>query len=107
MIILFVLSTVTLILVIGLTLTGGIGPKTHIMRDFAERYKKYKAEIAKAEERASKLREVIKTYRHARLVLNEPIASEEVEDSLKKELFDIESEYPELITKDSPTQTVK
>ena len=32
--------------------------------------------------------------------------SDEVLDSLKKELFDIEQQFPELITPDSPTQRV-
>src|SRR3989344_5218579 len=64
------------------------------------------AERGKAKERISKLKQEIERYRHSRLVLNKELVSPEVEDSLKKELFDLEAQYPELITPDSPTQRV-
>ncbi len=38
--------------------------------------------------------------------MNKELVSPEIEDSLKKELFDLENQYPELITPDSPTQRV-
>ena len=59
-----------------------------------------------AQERIEKLRGLITEYRHGRLTLDKPLISEEVEDSLKKELFDLEQEFPDLITPDSPTQRV-
>src|SRR3989338_1754226 len=59
-----------------------------------------------ASERVIKLRETINSYRYSRLVLDKPIVEESVEDSLKKELFDLETQYPELVTSDSPTQRV-
>src|SRR3989344_7695618 len=59
-----------------------------------------------ATERIEKLKKSINKYRHSRLVLNKELVSPEVEDSLKKELFDLEQEHPDLITPDSPTQRV-
>lgn len=61
---------------------------------------------AVAKERIKKLREQINKYRYAYHVLDKSLISDEALDSLKKELFDLESEYPDLITKDSPTQRV-
>ena len=58
------------------------------------------------QKRIEKLRQEIERYRHSRLVLNKELISPEIEDSLKKELFDLETQYPELITPDSPTQRV-
>ncbi len=63
-------------------------------------------EKKKAAERIKKLREEINRYRYSRLVLNKELVSPEVEDSLKKELFELEQKYPDLITPDSPTQRV-
>lgn len=57
-------------------------------------------------ERAAKLRELINDYRYNYHVLNKSIMSEAAADSLKHELSQIESEHPELITPDSPTQRV-
>ncbi len=59
-----------------------------------------------AKERIEKLKILITKYRYHRLVLDKPIAAESVEDSLKKELFDLEQDFPELITPDSPSQRV-
>ena len=59
-----------------------------------------------AKERIEKLRKEINRYRHAYHVLDKSLVSDEVLDSLKKELFDLENEYPEFITPDSPTQRV-
>src|SRR3989304_4338971 len=58
------------------------------------------------QKRIEKLRQEIERYRHSRLALNKELISPEIEDSLKKELFDLENQYPELITPDSPTQRV-
>lgn len=59
-----------------------------------------------AKERITKLRRAIDEYRYSYHVLDKDIVAPEVLDSLKKELFDLETEYPELITPDSPTQRV-
>src|SRR3990167_5121434 len=58
------------------------------------------------QKRVEKLRQEIERYRHSRLVLNKELVSPEIEDSLKKELFDLENQYPELTPPDSPTQRV-
>ena len=58
------------------------------------------------EKRILKLRELINNYRYHYHVLDESIMSEAAADSLKHELAQLEAEYPELITPDSPTQRV-
>jgi DNA ligase (NAD+) len=65
-------------------------------------------EISKkeAKERIEKLKKLIEKYRYSRHVLDKELVPIEVEDSLKKELFDLEQKFPELITPDSPTQRV-
>ena len=57
-------------------------------------------------ERIEKLKKAINKYRYAYHVLNQSLISDEALDALKKELFDLEQEFPELITSDSPTQRV-
>lgn len=57
-------------------------------------------------DRAAKLRDLINDYRYHYHVLDESIMSEAAADSLKHELTQIETEHPELITPDSPTQRV-
>jgi DNA ligase (NAD+) len=59
-----------------------------------------------ANQRIKKLRELIDKYRYSRHVLDKELVPIDVEDSLKKELFDLEQKFPELITPDSPTQRV-
>src|ERR1700712_1410806 len=59
-----------------------------------------------AAERIVKLRELINNYRYHYHVLDESIMSEEAADSLKHELTELETAFPELITPDSPTQRV-
>ena len=56
--------------------------------------------------RIEKLKNLINKYRYSRLVLDKPIIEESIEDSLKKELFDLEQQFPDLVTPDSPTQRV-
>ena len=63
-------------------------------------------EKSEAEKRIEKLRELINDYRYHYHVLDESIMSEAAADSLKHELAELEAEYPELITPDSPTQRV-
>src|SRR5687767_544282 len=59
-----------------------------------------------AAERIAKLRELIDSYRYHYHVLDESIMSEAAADSLKHELSELEAQYPDLITPDSPTQRV-
>jgi len=59
-----------------------------------------------AEKRIERLRELINDYRYHYHVLDESILSEAAADSLKHELSQLETQYPELITPDSPTQRV-
>ncbi|HSX47012.1 MAG TPA: NAD-dependent DNA ligase LigA, partial [Patescibacteria group bacterium] len=59
-----------------------------------------------AAKRLAKLRELINDYRYKYHVLNESIMSEEAADSLKQELAELETAYPDLITPDSPSQRV-
>jgi len=61
---------------------------------------------AQAAERIGKLRQLIGDYRYHYHVLDESIMSEAAADSLKHELAELETQYPELITPDSPTQRV-
>ena len=56
--------------------------------------------------RIEKLRKLINHHRYLYHVLDRQEISDAVLDSLKKELFDLEQEYPEFITPDSPTQRV-
>lgn len=65
-----------------------------------------KISLKDAEKRVAKLRELINDYRYHYHVLDESILSESAADSLKHELAQIEEQYPELITPDSPTQKV-
>lgn len=57
-------------------------------------------------ERLGKLREQIAKYRYEMHVLDNLSISEAALDSLKHELYKLEQEHPDLITKDSPTQRV-
>ena len=59
-----------------------------------------------AGKRIDKLRELVNDYRYHYHVLDESIMSESAADSLKHELSQLEAEYPELVTPDSPTQRV-
>ncbi len=59
-----------------------------------------------AEDRINKLKTVINNYRYHYHVLDESIMSEAAADSLKHELSELEAQFPELVTNDSPTQRV-
>ncbi len=61
---------------------------------------------SQADERIAQLRTVINEYRYRYHVLDESTMSEAAADSLKHELAQLEEQYPELITPDSPTQRV-
>lgn len=59
-----------------------------------------------AADRIDKLRELINDYRYHYHVLDESTMSEAAADSLKHELSELEKQFPDLITPDSPTQRV-
>jgi len=59
-----------------------------------------------ARERIKKLKKLINDYRHAYHVEDKSLVSDAVNDSLKNELAEIEEQFPELKTTDSPTQRV-
>ncbi len=59
-----------------------------------------------AKDRLNKLREVINHHRYLYHVLDKSEISEEALDSLKAELADLEKQFPELVTTDSPSQRV-
>ncbi|MFZ3073944.1 MAG: NAD-dependent DNA ligase LigA [Minisyncoccales bacterium] len=59
-----------------------------------------------AKERIAKLARLINHYRYAYHILDKPEISDEALDSLKKELFDLEALWPDLVSPDSPTQRV-
>jgi len=60
----------------------------------------------KAKSRIEKLHILINQYRYEYHVLDQSTISDDALDSLKKELFDLEQKYPDLITPDSPTQRI-
>ena len=59
-----------------------------------------------AQTRIEALKKTINKHRYLYHVLDKQEISEGVLDSLKKELFDLEQEFPDLITPDSPTQRI-
>ncbi|MGH7158196.1 MAG: NAD-dependent DNA ligase LigA [Candidatus Saccharimonadales bacterium] len=65
-----------------------------------------KPTFAQAKTRAAKLRQLIADYRYHYHVLDESTMSEAAADSLKHELAQLEEQFPELSTPDSPTQRV-
>jgi DNA ligase (NAD+) len=65
-----------------------------------------KISLAEAKKRSSELRDVINEYRYKYHVLDDPAVTDEVFDSLTRELRAIEAQYPQLQTSESPTQRV-
>ena len=61
---------------------------------------------SQAKERIAQLRKLIDHHRYLYHVLDKQEISDAALDSLKKELFDLEQQFPRLITPDSPTQRV-
>ena len=59
-----------------------------------------------AKDRTEHLRAAIDKYRYAYHVEDKSLIGDEALDSLKKELFDLEQQFPDLVTPDSPTQRV-
>lgn len=62
--------------------------------------------LAEATEKAQELRTQLNHYSHEYYVEDKPTVEDYVYDRLYKELLDIETNYPDLITADSPTQRV-
>lgn len=61
---------------------------------------------SEAKIRIEKLREKIKDLNYKYFVLDQSQVEESVRDSLKRELIELENQFPNLITPDSPTQRV-
>jgi len=59
-----------------------------------------------AKRRIEKLKKLIHHHRYSYHVLDRQEISEAALDSLKKELFDLEQKFPDLVTSDSPTQRI-
>lgn len=59
-----------------------------------------------AQARLKMLRKTIEHHRHLYHVLDSPEISDEALDSLKNELVQIETQFPELVTPDSPSQRI-
>lgn len=59
-----------------------------------------------AKKRIGRLRGLIDYHRYLYHVLDRQEISDSALDSLKKELFDLEQRYPDLVTPDSPTQRI-
>ncbi len=60
--------------------------------------------LTKLKERTAELQELITQANYAYYVLDEPLMKDSVYDSLYKELLELENEFPELKTIDSPSQ---
>ncbi|HZM63718.1 MAG TPA: NAD-dependent DNA ligase LigA, partial [Candidatus Saccharimonadales bacterium] len=65
-----------------------------------------KITLAQAKTRTEKLRQLIADYRYHYHVLDESTMSEAAADSLKHELTQLEEQFPELVTPNSPSQRV-
>jgi DNA ligase (NAD+) len=61
---------------------------------------------SEAKKRSEELKNLLASYSYEYYVLDEPSVSDAVYDGLIRELNSIETEFPELITPDSPTQRV-
>ncbi len=60
-----------------------------------------------ARQRIEKLKKTINHHRYLYHAFDRQEISQEALDSLKKELFDLEARFPDLVTSDSPTQRVE
>lgn len=65
-----------------------------------------KLTLEEAQTRAERLRGELEAHNYAYYVLEQPSVSDATYDALLRELTEIETTYPELITPDSPTQRV-
>src|SRR4030065_1507881 len=64
------------------------------------------ADIDKVKQRIAKLRKTINHHNRRYYVLDSPEISDAEYDELMKELRQLETEHPELVTSDSPTQRI-
>ena len=62
--------------------------------------------IEEVKKRMEKLRQAVDEYRYRYHVLDDPVVTDELYDGLMNELRELEEKYPELKTKDSPTQRI-
>ncbi len=62
--------------------------------------------LEEARKLAEKLREEINYHNYRYYVLNDPVISDEEYDELMRQLMELEKQFPELVTPDSPTQRV-
>jgi len=85
---------------------SGGGGQTSKIKDKTRWRFEFSVTKEEAEKRIKKLRTAINHYRYLYHVFDRLEISEAALDSLKKELFDLEQEFPELITPDSPTQRI-
>ena len=60
----------------------------------------------KAEKRVAALRDEIRRHEHLYSALNRPEISDREYDALERELRELEAQFPDLVTPDSPTQRV-
>ena len=60
--------------------------------------------LTQPSERAAELRILLNQAAHAYYVLDSPLIEDSVYDNLYRELLDLETENPTLITTDSPSQ---
>jgi DNA ligase (NAD+) len=63
-------------------------------------------DVSKAKQRIAELREIINHHNYRYYVLDSPEISDSEYDQLMRELIQFESEHPEFVTTDSPTQRV-
>ncbi|OZM56827.1 DNA ligase (NAD(+)) LigA [Lottiidibacillus patelloidae] len=63
-------------------------------------------DLTQAKTRVEKLRELLEDYNYQYHVLDNPQVSDEEYDQLMNELIELEGNYPELASEDSPTQRV-
>ncbi|TFI56193.1 NAD-dependent DNA ligase LigA [Mastigocladus laminosus UU774] len=61
---------------------------------------------AEVKQRVQELRQLLQQASYAYYVLDSPMMEDAVYDQLYRELQDLETQYPELVTPDSPTQRV-
>ena len=66
----------------------------------------WKMTLSEAKRRHAQLVEEIRQHDHAYYVLAQPAISDQAYDRLYRQLLDLEKEFPQLITPDSPTQRV-
>jgi DNA ligase (NAD+) len=62
--------------------------------------------LEEARKLAEKLREEINYHNYRYYVLNDPVISDEEYDQLMRQLMELEAQFPQLVTPDSPTQRV-